>query len=87
MLFVIMDSVSAFLGTPLDRSMSVTKASCYNLKNSANDYSFISNFDDNFDIIRCFRENFQALNSYYYPDQKKIKSLLAFMTDIPSGWS
>ena len=41
MLFVIMDSVSAFLGTPLDRSMSVTKASCYNLKNSAYDYSFI----------------------------------------------
>lgn len=39
--FVIMDSVSAFLGTPLDRSMSVTKASCYNLKNSAYDYSFI----------------------------------------------
>lgn len=28
--FVIMDSVSVFLGTPWDRSMSVTKASCHN---------------------------------------------------------
>ena len=50
----------------------------------------ITKCDDYYKVrqyTRCFWENFQALNSYYYPDHKTIKRLLAFMTDIPSGWS